>query len=556
MTTGETLIKSTGATFTPRPLASFIARKIVNLVSKEAQGGVLKILDPSCGDGSLLEAIRAECEKHSIKNELYGYDINEDYLEQARENIAGEAVLINQDFLTEQKADLFNSTLNARHKNYFDVVIANPPYVRTQLLGADYSKKLAALYNLKGKVDLYHAFIIKMTQCMKAGAVVGLITSNKFISNKSGSHLRSFLSKNFEISELHDLGDTKLFSAAVLPAILFGRKSPSPRNNNAKFHKTYQDFAFTDHSSAVRASSKYQVLACENDATYKLGNEYFAKSTGKLKFIANKDSNWSLLSDEEAHWVDTIEARSSSLIKDVLKVRVGIKSTADKVFIRDDWEVQHPEIEDELLVDLISQENISSWTLKADSSLKVLYPYDLDSSKRKLLDVNHYPGAAAYFKANERVLRGRKYLTSSGRQWYELWVPQKPHLWKQPKLVFPDISDQPRFYLDFSGKVVNGNCYWITAKNDTELSYLYLIQAVANSRFMTRYHDLVFMNKLYSGRRRYMTQYVERYPLPDVRSTTAERLIFCSKASATGPKEEAEIVQEIEDLLTNYYFTD
>jgi adenine-specific DNA-methyltransferase len=39
----------------------------------------------------------------------------------------------------------------------------------------------------------------------------------------------------------------------------------------------------------------------------------------------------------------------------------------------------------------------------------------------------------------------------------------------------------------------------------------------------------VFNNKLYSGRRRYFTQYVERYPLPDFRSPIAKEIISIVK---------------------------
>jgi hypothetical protein len=42
---------------------------------------------------------------------------------------------------------------------------------------------------------------------------------------------------------------------------------------------------------------------------------------------------------------------------------------------------------------------------------------------------------------------------------------------------------------------------------------------------MARYHDLAFNNRLYSGRRRFLTQYVERYPLPDPGSDGARTII-------------------------------
>jgi len=58
-----------------------------------------------------------------------------------------------------------------------------------------------------------------------------------------------------------------------------------------------------------------------------------------------------------------------------------------------------------------------------------------------------------------------------------------------------------------------------------DVEKLLLIQGIANSKLMTKYHDLVFNNKLYSGRRRYFTQYVEKYPLPDFNSLIAKEII-------------------------------
>jgi len=46
--------------------------------------------------------------------------------------------------------------------------------------------------------------------------------------------------------------------------------------------------------------------------------------------------------------------------------------------------------------------------------------------------------------------------SNSGREWYEIWVPQDPAAWDQPKLVFRDISEEPMFWIDHDGAVVNG----------------------------------------------------------------------------------------------------
>ena len=46
---------------------------------------------------------------------------------------------------------------------------------------------------------------------------------------------------------------------------------------------------------------------------------------------------------------------------------------------------------------------------------------------------------------------------------------------------------------------------------------------------MIKYHDLAFCNKLYAGRRRYLTQYVEKYPIPDLNKPECKEIINCVK---------------------------
>ena len=106
-----------------------------------------------------------------------------------------------------------------------------------------------------------------------------------------------------------------------------------------------------------------------------------------------------------------------------------------------------------------------------------------------------------------------------------MWVPQNPEYWTLPKLVFPDISVESRFYYDGNGSIVNGNCYWIVAQTEQEKELLFLIQGIANSNLMARYHDLCFNNKLYSGRRRYFSQYIEKYPIPDPKKESSKQII-------------------------------
>lgn len=49
--------------------------------------------------------------------------------------------------------------------------------------------------------------------------------------------------------------------------------------------------------------------------------------------------------------------------------------------------------------------------------------------------------------------------------------------------------------------------------------------AVANSSFIEKYYDLKFNTKLYSGKRRYQTQYVKNFPIPKPSTKRAKYVI-------------------------------
>ena len=105
---------------------------------------------------------------------------------------------------------------------------------------------------------------------------------------------------------------------------------------------------------------------------------------------------------------------------------------------------------------------------------------------------------------------------------------------KKRKIVFRDISEQPEFWLDETGAIVNGDCYWIDINDSILESTLYLALAVANSKFIEKYYDAKFNTKLYSGKRRYMSQYVEQFPIPFANTDYARKAIDIVKKIIAG----------------------
>jgi predicted RNA methylase len=538
--------KSTGRHYTPPDLARFLAAMI--LTELEPKRSHLNVLDPACGDGELLLALAAEAPA-SLRRRmvLHGYDTDQDAIAISRARLAqldvADVSLVNSDFLNcarvrSRQTKLFDEGAEHAITRRFDAVISNPPYVRTQILGSARAQKLAKAFDLSGRVDLYHAFVMATASVLENDGVFGLLTSNRFLTIRSGSDLRRLFKTEFTLRHVFDLGDTKLFKAAVLPAVVIATKTgvdekPRPQ---CHFHRIYEATKLA--AAKPESGSPLEMLArldyagavCGSGGTYSI--ERGVLSAGPT------DAVWTLVTPESTDWLATVQRHQTAVFDDVAKIRVGIKSTADEVFIREDWRSEPADRRPEAAVlrPLLRHCDADRWTINGERPrFTVLYPYKMNAPKRVPLQLEEIPKAAKYLRGHKERLAGRNYVVDGGRHWYELWVPHQPRDWAQPKIVFPDIAEEPKFFLDASGAIVNGDCYWITLREGYAPDYLYLILAVANSSFIVRFYDTVFHNKLYAGRRRFMTQYVSRFPLPDPQAEWSQEAIALARKLVAKP---------------------
>lgn len=203
--------KATGSHFTPPDLARLVAERVAALMC--GLKGRIRVLDPACGDGNLLCAIN-DALPREVRRRVTLIGIENDKASfaslQARQpKFDGcRTDLVRGDFL-EFFAD---NDLFGPHEAIepVDCIIANPPYVRTQVLGAKRAQQLAVRFGLSGRVDLYQAFLVAMARQLRPGGILGVITSNRFLTTRGGVATRRFLRTKFDLIEIVDLGDTKL----------------------------------------------------------------------------------------------------------------------------------------------------------------------------------------------------------------------------------------------------------------------------------------------------------------------------------------------------------
>ncbi len=552
--------KAGGATYTPKILSDFVAEEIIKGLDEVKLKGPLRVLDPAVGDGellvSILEKLTAKC---NAKIDVFGFDNNEKAVNLAsarlRQSFTGVNVHVKLgDFLEFAghypdpggNGDLFQ----APSPEGFDIIIANPPYVRTQIMGAKQAQLLASRFRLSGRIDLYHAFLLGMGRVLKRGGIAGVIVSNRFMTTKSGCAVRSAILEQFSVRHIWDLGDTRLFEAAVLPAVLLLEGIET--NKGGTKDKTRFTSIYTTSDPAVICVAD-PIAALENNGGVEVRDgRRFHIQHGILDNGGQMDGVWRIATDILDNWLATVASYTWSTFGDIGKIRVGVKTTADKVFIRSDWE-EFPDTErPELLRPLSTHHSACRYKcLQLEKPWQIVYPHHVVQGKRGVVDLAAYPRTSVYLNRHRSVLESREYVIKAGRNWYEIWVPQDPDAWAAPKIVFRDISEKPTFWMDLDGCVVNGDCYWLMCRNASQTELLWLALAVGNSTFIETFYDRRFKNKLYSGRRRFMTQYVEKFPMPDPNSPIGKSIIETSKRvhARTPSLEAVDLEKELDQLV-------
>ncbi len=548
--------KSSGATYTPKSLADFVAQKIVITTDNISSGRTIRILDPAVGDGELLVSLLGYLPAGvQPRIEVYGFDTDPNVLAVAKTRIKKlfpKAVVhfVVDNFL-EFVLECFDENGNRNLfctsvSKPFDLIIANPPYVRTQIMGATQARLLAKQFGLSGRVDLYYAFILAMARVLKPRGIAGIIVSNRFMTTRSGAPVRQALLDHFNVRHTWDLGDTKIFDAAVLPAVLLveGKNGKTPEV--PAFTSIYQtkDPALRYATTLVQALEDEGSIQIEDGRTFQVLH-------GKLDTSGTCDGVWRIATEGVTSWLNTVESHSWGIFKDIGKIRVGVKTCADKVFIRTDWlDMDESELP-ELLRPVVTHHVARRFKpLESELPRQILYPHKTVQGRRCAVDLSDYPRSRKYLEHHQITLNDRKYVIEAGREWYEIWVPQDPAAWSQTKLVFRDIAEKPAFWIDHNGSVVNGDCYWLICRDPNQTDLLWLAAAVGNSTFIEQFYDYCFHNKLYAGRRRFITQYVEKFPLPDPVSHIGKSIISLAKqAYECTPSNESDGIQKELDAM-------
>ncbi len=525
----------------------------------------LKIVDPACGSGAFLnQAVNFLIEEHKyfddliaeltnsplrlfdtdiaiLENNIYGVDINEESIEIAKLSLwlrtarpgrklsnlsnnikRGNSLIDDPEIAGDKAFNWHNEFPEVFANGGFDVVIGNPPYVRKQGLMEHYPEMCTFFENnfksATANYDVYAIFMEKSLDLINSNGIVSFILPHKFLVSDFGIGIRSFFTETSSVESLIHFGSHLVFNdAATYTCIINLSKSKKDRLNFKKL-------------------SPFDLLIpFEWDYMY----------------YKNLDqNNWDLHS-EKVFEVITKLKKQPYTIEDVFdRIFQGIASGGDEFFtlklLKNNGDSGlffsemingNVEVEFKILKPFIKGNQISRYK-NLKNNLYTLFPYNVIENKTIAMTFeeieNKYPLAAAYYRTNERFLRGReKGRFNSEQQWFLFSRNQGVSSVEIPKIMTQEISLGCNMTYDQFGVFYHPTTIYSFVKNKKFQVDDKFYLGVLNSKVMWFFLSNTG-SELGGGYFRFKTNYLKPFPLPKI------------------PENASDIINLVEFQLENY----
>jgi hypothetical protein len=383
----------------------------------------------------------------------------------------------------------------------FDVVIANPPYVRQEEL-KNIKAHLALHYECyTGTADLYTYFYERGIRLLKPGGTLAYISSNKFFRAGYGEKLRKYLSQQTDLQSIIDFGDLPVFEATTYPTVIVSRKKEHPLREVASGEK--------DTEEPVRARTVASIDELEHfEETFRAG----ALSLPRGHFTGEP---WRI--EDRAVMALLAKIRKAGVPMEEFvggKIYRGITTGYNDAFIIDDETKKRLIKEDkksaEVIKPFLRGRDIKRYAIE-DPNLWLIYvPWDFDGTK--------YPAVMKHLTSHKKELSKRPEVIDRKFPWYVMsrYGSDYVHEFDNSKILLQGLMIEPTFVLDSKGYYLNAPANFIASDDKYLLGLL-------NSTLLWFFHK----NLTISVQQGYLRIYVYNLAkLPIAKPTDKQRRVI------------------------------
>jgi hypothetical protein len=461
----------------------------------------MRLLEPACGHGAFLlpaverlatAARRGVRPMASFGDAITAYDIDAEHVAIARRAVTDRLVERGvKESVAERLAEGWvrqGDFLLTRGGDRFDAVVGNPPYVRIEqvapALQREYRRRFSSIYD---RADLYVAFIEQGLNLLGSEGVLSFVCADRWTLNKYGAPLRRFIAEHFRVRCYIDLHQASPFESEVIayPAIFAIGRGKTERVSVAAIAT-----ASPEECGAVIASMSGAGQATAGVVATQYETWFRA------------DEPWVLSTPEQLAILRELEDRHAPLETGDTKVRIGVATGNDKVYIVG----PDADIEAERLVPLVMRDDIEAGRIR-DGKRFVINTFRTDGGG--VIDLGDYPRLARYFKAHDDSVRARYVAQKNERAWFRTIDRVYPELVGVPKLLIPDIARSNQVVLDEGRFHPHHTLYFVTSGSWD----MRVLGALLSSK-VALFFVWSYAVKMRGGYLRFQAQYLRRIRLP------------------------------------------
>ena len=403
----------------------------------------------------------------------------------------------------------------------FDVVVANPPYIRQEELG-ELKKYLQTRYKVfTSGGDIFSYFYELSHNILKQKGSLSFI-NNTFDKTTAGKILREFAVNNFQITRYIDFTSVIVFDEATTYPIIF-------EAIKTKESKSFKFLKFTKDNFANKA-----LLNDESAYT-------------NIEQSSLLPTSWNFLNEFESNIITKIN-KHKPLVELYGKCYYGIKTGLNEAFITEnslgDYSVLHPVYEGK---------DIKKWSVTEPS--KKIVVIESKSTKRLFGNLSE---DAAFTKMKETYPLIMTHLSpfkqdakdryDKGEYWWELRNCAYYDLFQKNKIIFPNLQSSNKFSLDTKRIFINAPAVFLPTDDKCLL-------AILNSKVVWHFLKSICVVRS-GGFIEVKPQYFEQIPIPQTSESEQQPFIDLVDKILTAKEQNqdtTELEKQIDVLVYQLY---
>lgn len=356
-----------------------------------------------------------------------------------------------------------NAVDRIKDNEKFDVVVANPPYVRIQNLSGMKDTYSAHYASAIKNFDIYVPFIERGVEWLTDDGQLAYICPDRLVYADYAEKIRDRLIEE-PITSLIDFKETDVFDVPTpYPCIVTIDRRQSVESNQvqcARFAENrdgaLEEITHLDIWETPDEVSEYELFTYPQESLAKDNQDVWL-------------STWKPMPSDERRVFDKIQTEADVRVSDVTKdVFVGTQTSADKTFIGrivgdtdiegvieflPDGQDEPVPIEEEILERILKGDEINRWKVEWEGKW-FIFPYEISGENSELLEYNalksDYPHTIEYLESQKESLKNRSGANNSN--WYGFPYPKNHPKFTDDKVMVRVNSHQPCFVPDLEGK--------------------------------------------------------------------------------------------------------